>query len=428
MAAHPTGWGLGGFMRFGRQGLAASALVLMAGLLTATAAAGVQKPKVRAITAFVKLDRGRYQAQIAETLKFLRGAKAEFEKGGYTVESLRITTQPFPEYVRGLSRQQALEFFHAYDRLVQQESFDANIGPAMMRDEDDPGAAELLAEVLSTTKTLAASIVVGSDDGIHWKAVRATAKLLKYVAEHSPHSQGNFSFAATAMLPPYAPFYPGSYHTGEGRRFSVATEGANVVEEVFAATLHDPLAAARTLREAFLQHAQALESLARKIEKESGWTYMGLDETPAPLRDVSIAAAIEKFTGAPFGSSGTMTAAALITGALRGLPIKQIGYSGLMVPVLEDNLLAQRWDEGRYNLDSLPAYSAVCGTGLDTIPLPGDISEEQLARILGDMATLAFKWKKPLSARLLPIYGKKAGDHTEFDDPFLTNATIKPLP
>jgi len=411
--------------------------LLMGGMLLALAAFGpwatpdahaAQKPKVRAITAFVKLDRGRYQAQIAATLKFLRSARTEFERGGYTVQSLRITTQPFPEYIRGLSRQEALEFFQAYDRLAQQESFAANIGPAMLHDADDPGAAELLSEILSTTKTLGASLVIADDDGIHWKAVRATAKLLKVVEEHSPHSQGNFNFAATAMLAPFAPFYPGSYHTSEGRRFSVATEGANVVEEVFAATSHDPVAAAQALREAFTQHARGLESIARKVEKQSGRTYMGLDETPAPLRDVSIGAAIEKFTGAPFGSSGTMTSAALITGALRTLPVKQVGFSGLMVPVLEDNLLARRWDEGRYNIDSLLAYSAVCGTGLDTIPLPGDVTEEQLGRILGDMAALAFKWKKPLSARLLPVYGKRAGDRTEFDDPFLANATIKPLP
>src|SRR5439155_17253218 len=98
-----------------------------------------------------------------------------------------------------------------------------------------------------------------------------------------------------------------------------------------------------------------------------------------------IAAAIEAFTGAPFGAGGTMTAAAVITRAVQSTPIKQVGYSGLMVPVLEDSTLAKRWAEGTYNIDSLLAYSAVCAGGLDTIPLPGDITEEQLARILGDV-------------------------------------------
>jgi hypothetical protein len=68
------------------------------------------------------------------------------------------------------------------------------------------------------------------------------------------------------------------------------------------------------------------------------------------------------------------------------------------------------------------------GTGLDTVPLPGDITEEQLARIIGDVATLAYKWNKPLSARLLPAPGKKAGERTEFNDPRLANATLQALP
>ena len=99
-----------------------------------------------------------------------------------------------------------------------------------------------------------------------------------------------------------------------------------------------------------------------------------------------------------------------------------------MLPVLEDSNIAQRWSEGRVHVDTLLAYSAVCGTGLDTIPLPGDVSEAQIEKMLGDMASLAFKWHKPLSARLQPVQGKKAGEQTDFDSPFLVNAMIQPLP
>jgi uncharacterized protein (UPF0210 family) len=155
---------------------------------------------------------------------------------------------------------------------------------------------------------------------------------------------------------------------------------------------------------------------------------MGVDPTPAPLGDASIGAAIEAFTGAKFGSSGTLTASRIITTAVKAVPVQQTGYSGLMVPVLEDKLLSQRWAEGTYNIDSLLAYSSVCGTGLDTIPLPGDITVEQMERIFSDVASLAVKWNKPLSARLQPVTGKKAGDRTEFQDPYLFNTTIHPVP
>jgi len=357
----------------------------------------------------------------------LRQAKKIFEEAGYPVESIRITTQPFSEYIQGLSRQQALGFFRAYDELAIKESFDPNIGPAMLRDGDDPAQVGLLGEVLSTTKTLEASLVMADEDGIHWNSIRAAAKMVRYVTEHSPNSQGNFNFTATAMLQPYGPFFPGSYHHGAGHQFSVGLESANVVDAVFAATSGKPQQAADELTKALTRHAVAAEKLARRVEDETGWTYMGLDPTPAPLREVSIGAAIEKFTGAKFGSSGTMTAAAIITKAVNAVPVKRVGYSGLMVPVLEDSLLARRWGEGAYDMDSLLAYSAVCGTGLDTIPLPGDISEERLQRIFGDVASLAFKWRKPLSARLQPVRGKTAGERTAFDDPFIVNTVIQPL-
>jgi len=386
------------------------------------------RPKVRAITAFIRLDRNNYEAQIQDTLRMLRRAKSAMEQGGYEVESIRITTQPFPEYIRGLSKDQALAFFRAYDDLAVKEAFDANIGPAMLHDNDDTAPAELLGEILSTTKTLGASLHVADEDGVHSNSVRAAAKMVKYVEEHSPHSQGNFNFGAAAMVAPYGPFYPASYHTGAGHQFAVGLESANVVQRVFAATSGDPKAARAQLLKALSEHALAVEAIARRVEKETGWTYMGLDPTPAPLMDVSIGDAIEKFTGAKFGSSGTLTAAAIITQAVRDVPVKQIGYSGLMLPVLEDKLLARRWSEGTYGIDALLAYSSVCATGLDTVPLPGDVTEDQIARILGDMASLAFKWHKQLAARLQPVFGKKPGEQTEFQDPFLANATLQPLP
>ena len=386
-----------------------------------------QKPKVRAITAFVRLQRGQYQDEVRDTLVFLRRAKAAFEQRGYEVESLRITTQPFPDLVRGLKHDEALAFLRSYDELAQREDFDTSIGPAMLSDSDDAAAAHLLAEALAATKTLEGSIIIAAEDGIHWKAIAAAAEVIKYLEEHSPHSQANFNFAATAMLPPLAPFYPGSYHTGAGHQFAVGLESANIVGEALAASTGYE-AGAQELTVRLGRFAQDIEAGAKGIATQTGWSYAGLDLSPAPLKEISIGAAVEKLTHARFGSSGTMSAVAAITAALKAIPVRQAGYSGLMLPILEDSLLAQRWSEGAVSMDALLAYSAVCGTGLDTIPLPGEITGEQLRRILSDVASLAWKWNKPLSARLLPVAGKKAGERTEFDDPFLVNTTLQPAP
>src|SRR5262245_28567032 len=156
-------------------------------------AADAAKPKVRAITAFVHIDRDKFESQISDALVVLRKAKSAVEQAGYEVESIRAVTQPFAEYTRGLSKSDALDFLRRLDALAAKESFDPNIGPAMLRDSDDPAAAELLADLLSTTK-LNASLIIAGDDGIHWKSLRAAAKLIKAVAERSSRSQGNFGF------------------------------------------------------------------------------------------------------------------------------------------------------------------------------------------------------------------------------------------
>jgi uncharacterized protein (UPF0210 family) len=62
------------------------------------------------------------------------------------------------------------------------------------------------------------------------------------------------------------------------------------------------------------------------------------------------------------------------------------------------------------------------------VPFPGDISIAQLERIFGDVASLAWKWKKPLSARLQPVAGRKAGDQTDFSSRFLFNTTLHEVP
>jgi hypothetical protein len=297
----------------------------------------------------------------------------------------------------------------------------------MMKDSDDPREAELLGKILANAKTLEGSIFIGGEDGIHWKSIQAAAGVMKYLEANTLHSQGNFNFTTSSFVPDGTPFYPASYLASEGKRFAIGLQSANVVADALAST-KSPELAEEHLKASLTIYAQQVEKTAKEISRSTGWKYGGIDLSPAGLKDVSIGRAIENFLGAPMGTSGTLTTTALITRALKSIPVTQAGYSGLMLPILEDSVLSQRWSEGRLSLDEMLSYSAVCGTGLDVIPLPGDISNDQLAKILGDVASLSVKWHKPLSARLLPVAGKKAGDQTEFDDPFLVNAKIQPLP
>jgi uncharacterized protein (UPF0210 family) len=384
------------------------------------------KPKIRCITAFVRLDRGSYQLQISEAVKFLRIAQTTFESRDFTVQTLRIATQPFPEYTQGLSHDEALQFFKDLDGLAQMQHVVVSIGPAYLAGKDGDTQADLLADVLKNTKSLYGSVYVTNDTSVNWPAVQAAARVMKKLSDGTLHSEGNFHFAALANVPQASPFFPAAYLTGMGHQFAVGLESAN---EVAAAVKDAPdlATAKRRLIDLYFQRASDVENVALRVDSERGWTYLGLDLSPAPSKNASIGAAIESISHQPFGSSGTLSAVGVITAAMKEIGLRKTGYSGLMLPILEDPILAERWNAGLVSLDALLSYSAVCGTGLDTVPLPGDATVEQLARIVGDVATLSMKWNKPLSARLLPVAGKLAGQQTEFSDPNLLNGVIQPV-
>ena len=263
------------------------------------------RPKIRAVTAFITIDAKSYPSQIEEAVKFLSQVRDALNAAGYEVSSIRISTQPFPEYTRDLSRSDALDVLRGINELAAKLKFTPNIGPAMLEDTDDAGAVALLTEVLSTPgNLLSANIVTAGEDGIHWNAVFQAANIIHSVGERSPHGQGNFNFAAIAMLKPYGPFYPGAWHPGGGpRSFALGLESASVVRDVFKRE-HDPRTAGKALTAALAIHARAVEAAALKVADGSGWAYAGIDPTPAPGGQVSIGAAIESFTGEPFGSPG----------------------------------------------------------------------------------------------------------------------------
>jgi uncharacterized protein (UPF0210 family) len=181
----------------------------------------------------------------------------------------------------------------------------------------------------------------------------------------------------------------------------------------------------RWVHDTLIARAAPVVELVQRIAREKQVQFGGVDLSPAPMGEDSIVPALEMCGGGPLGGPGTLAAVAAVTAALKSTTLPMCGYCGVMLPVLEDAMLGLRWEEGRVNTHQLLLYSAVCGTGLDTIPLAGTTSAEGIARLLLDVATLALRLRKPLAARLFPIPGKKAGERTEFVSPHLINTVIQ---
>jgi uncharacterized protein (UPF0210 family) len=196
------------------------------------------------------------------------------------------------------------------------------------------------------------------------------------------------------------------------------------------------IGSARTLAEARQRliatietEASALVNAALVLEEAQGITFSGLDFSlaPYPAAERSLAGAIEAL-GLPWlGSQGSLFAAAVVAEAIGQADFPRCGFSGLMLPVLEDSVLALRASQKKISIQDLLAYAAVCGVGLDTVPLPGETSREALTAILLDVAALACRLHKPLTARLMPLPGRAAGDPIHFDFPYFADSRVMPV-
>ena len=217
-------------------------------------------------------------------------------------------------------------------------------------------------------------------------------------------------------MPAGSPFFPAAYHSGGPATFALALQAADLAVDAFSGA--ESLEEARQrLVEAMQTNAHLLERVAVDIEKQSGVKFRGIDFSLAPFPEqaLSLGTALERLGVPALGLHGSLAAAAILADTMDRARFQRAGFSGLMLPVLEDAVLAQRAAEGVLGVKDLLLYSAVCGTGLDTVPLPGDTSPEQISAVLLDLACLAQRLNKPLTARLMPSPGQKAGDPTGFD-------------
>lgn len=368
--------------------------------------------------------------------RFLRRAQEAVEQAGYAIQTTRIATRPVLEDLAALDDAAVAIYAADMQHWCEEEGIGfCSLGPAPA---DDPAfpveRIGLLPQLLLPNAALNASVQLASERyGVRFEAMLPTADVMRTLAE-AEGGEVNFRFAALACCEPGGPFFPQAYARGPEWSVAVGLQSAEVVREAIAGVAAEagagrPALAALNMAvgTALTQAAEPVVALVRGLAEEAGLVFGGVDLSPAPMGDESIATAFEAVGLGAFGGPGTLAIAAALTGAIKSSSLPMCGYNGLMLPALEDRVLGERCAEGNVSITSLLAYSAVCGTGLDTIPIAGDTPAERVAALLADVASLATRLRKPLSARLFLVPGGKAGEMTTFTSPYLTNTRILPL-
>jgi uncharacterized protein (UPF0210 family) len=379
--------------------------------------------RIRTITAGVNLDDTFDLSPLRSATDFLQQTKESFTAAGYEVQTVRIATQELSRTLAELGPDRSLDRLSEIDTLMISREVLLALGPLLAADGADASFAAWAAELVSATRQLIFSLrVAETGRGVIPGASRIAAETILRLSEIGRDGEQNFRFAAAANIPPGTPFFPVAYHQGPPA-FSLGLESAPLVAEAFGSSsgFEDGTQKLEQLLETRLA---SLVEIAGEVASSHSIRFAGIDLSPAPGLDASIAAGIEAITGVPFGSPSTLAGCAAVTSALSSAQLPTCGYSGLMLPVLEDPVLAARAGEKRFDLRDLLLYSSVCGTGLDVIPLPGDTTVGTISRIIDDVAAMATKLDKPLAARLLPIPGKKAGEMASFDNPHLTDSAM----
>jgi uncharacterized protein (UPF0210 family) len=482
-----------------------------------------QRPfRIRTITAFITLQPddfigveggGGVAKKIEQCNSILRKLETKLIEIGYEVQTVRIGTNPFGEWLMNSSDNHIDEAeqstnkhntenmnntmdvvqkkLHLIDQLLSEYNIDfCSLGPSM----DVQYTISICPMIVNTSKRLSCSANVNAGDV---NSAQAAARCILTIStldkdnnhpndaknnsfDHVKGGLGNFRFCASSCVTT-VPFFPAA------KTPSITNSGENSSDTIsFAIGLENGKFARQLLEEAqsignikhIFDTKMRLELLliqevcttfasihnckgdgapstpssssttttttTRRIPTNNIVKYLGIDTSLNPSLDIdgSIASAIECLTEvSTFGRAGTLAAAAAITMSLQSLPdIVTTGYCGLMLPVLEDRRLAELGmigmdgtssssyptndDHHRLTIDKLLCISSVCGVGVDTVPVPGNVSQDNLTSLILDVAALAGRWNKALSVRVFPVPGVNAGEMTTFDSPYMCNSRI----
>ncbi|HZS75741.1 MAG TPA: DUF711 family protein [Ktedonobacteraceae bacterium] len=393
----------------------------------------MRKPPIRTLTLGLAEPHPLAFSAIERAAHILQQASQRYIDAGYEVQTLRISTRPVFDDLANASASDLVRYAQEVQRMLDDVGLEfCSCGTAKAASPQfSLERIESIADMLEATTALNATVLLATGkDGIRYEAARHAARVMQRLARETAEGFGNFRFAVLARVDPGCPFFPSAYHSGPAS-LSIGLQGAGIVADALrphtsgGAHPLDLEQVRQWIANALVEQAASIVELGKGLAQKHNLVFGGIDLSPAPLGEESIVSAMELCGYGKVGETGTVAVASAITGALKSTSLPTCGYCGLMLPVLEDAVLGHRWEEGLVNTHSLLLYSTVCGTGLDTIPLPGDIEESAIAHLLLDVATMALRLNKPLSARLFPVPGKRPGERTTFTSPYLTNTLVR---
>ena len=400
--------------------------------------------KIRTITTFLSLTKDKilWENEIKKACDFCNELTNKFNQNEYEVQSIRIVTNAFGEYLDTSSLENAKADLKVLSNLLN--SFVSEglrirfaIGEAKTTNE-----IELLPQLIASYGDLCNACVnvpINEHSILDNELINHCAKAVQEISRITPRGEGNFNFTVNFNCKPFIPYFPASFHDSKMENsFVIGFETPDLLVHILEKfnknnniKNHQELFGKyyEIMIESLQYHVNNVKEILDSYDNQD-FKFVGIDSSAAPSKNCSSMTKVYELLGVEyFGASGSVEASSLLTKVFKGIEnLPLVGFSGLMLAVIEDLGLAKGTIENNYDIRTLLTNSAVCGIGLDTVPIAGDTSIEKISALMRDTGTMAFRLNKPLTVRLFPYPNKKANEMTEYESDDLCNCAILAVP
>ncbi|MGD9223886.1 MAG: PFL family protein [Desulfobacteraceae bacterium] len=368
------------------------------------------------------------------------------EKLGIPVVNKRISVSPMAVAAAPFNKDEMVLVARTLDKAVHAVDVDFLGGFSALVEKGmakgDRALIDALPEALTQTQRVCASINVASTRaGINMDAVLRMGRRIKKAAEMTADQDGLAcaKLCVFANIPQDVPFMAGAYlGVGEADAvINVGVSGPGVVKKAIDRALAtNPDLNLGQLSELIKRTAYKVtrvgELIGREVAQGLGLHFGVVDLSLAPTPNVgdSVGEIFQSLGLRSIGVPGTTVALAMLNDAVKKggafASTNVGGLSGAFIPVSEDLNISQSAQEGFLTIEKLEAMTSVCSVGLDMVAIPGETTAETLSAIIADEMAIGVINKKTTAARIIPVPGKKAGEHAYFGG-LLGESTIMPV-
>ncbi len=364
------------------------------------------------------------------------------KKYGIPIVNKRVSVTPVSLIGGGLSPEGFVKTARSLDRAAADLGINFIGGyTALVQKGMTKGAENLIVsipEALSETSFVCSSVNAASTKaGINMDAVKLCGDVISKTAylTRENDSIGCAKFVVFANAPEDNPFMAGAFH-GAGEPETVINVGVSGPGVVAAAVKRAGNCPFNELAELIKKTAFKITRMGQLVAREASdqlgipFGIVDLSLAPTPAIGDSVAHILENMGLGSVGAPGTTAALALLNDAVKKGGVMASGsvggLSGSFIPVSEDAGMIEAAGRGFLTLEKLEAMTAVCSVGLDMIAIPGDTPVSSICGIIADELSIGVANTKTTAVRVIPVFGKKAGETAEFGG-LLGYAPIMPV-